>query len=193
MHRSRAIALVVAFGAVAAAAACASGSVGRPVAEASPVLPARIPSAEREIYALVVAHVFQRGPSDTLLVVDESPAYHDLPAHNFLRRGKDIVPPPLPARLSALSAGGTPVLAKAFPPPARTLPAARARRLAAERLGGTGILAVTPIAFTDDSAQALVYYEVWCGSLCGGGYEVWLVRGPDGRWVQRQEMTHWVS
>ncbi|MFL5574708.1 MAG: hypothetical protein ACJ79S_01860, partial [Gemmatimonadaceae bacterium] len=63
----------------------------------------------------------------------------------------------------------------------------------AERLGGTKVLAVTPIAFSDDSAQALVYYEVWCGDLCGGGYELWFVRGAAGRWRLRQETTHWVS
>jgi hypothetical protein len=82
---------------------------------------------------------------------------------------------------------------EAFPPPVRILSAKRARRLAAERLGGAGVLAITPVAFTDDSAQALVYYEVWCGDLCGGGYELWLVRESDGHWELRQEMAHWVS
>ena len=193
MNRSHGLTLAFAFATAGAVAACGAGTVGRPAARAGPVLPREIPGAEREIYAVVVAHAFEGGRPDTLLLVSESPAYRDLPADNFLRHGKAVVPSPLPGRLSVLSAGGAPVDVESFPAPARALPTESARSLAAARLGGTKAIAVTPVAFTDDSTQALVYYEVWCGRVCGGGYELWLVRGHDGHLCLRQEMTHWVS
>jgi hypothetical protein len=193
MNSSHGLVLAFAFATAGAVAACGAGAVGRAAAHAGPLLRHESPSAEREIYALVVAHSFGGRRPDTLLLVSESPTYHDLPADNFLRRGKAVVPPPLPRRLSALSAGRAPADVEAFPAPVRTLHTESAQRLATERLGGTKVLAVTPVAFTDDSVQALVYYEVWCGRACGGRYELWLVRGPDGRWQLRQEITHWAS
>jgi hypothetical protein len=49
---------------------------------AGAVVPPAIPTAEHEIYALVVAHAFEGGRPDTTLLVSESPAYHDLPVDN---------------------------------------------------------------------------------------------------------------
>lgn len=193
MNSSHGLVLAFAFATAGAVTACGTGTVGRASAHAGPVPPHEIPSPEREIYAVVVAYAFEGGQPDTLLLVSESPAYHALPADNFLRHGKAMVPPPLPARLSALSAGRAPVDVEAFPAPMHPLLTESVHRLAEARLGGTKVLAVTPVAFTDDSTQALVYYEVWCGRLCGGGYELWLVHGYDGRWHVRQEMAHWVS
>lgn len=193
MNDYHSLVLAFAFAAASSVVACGPDVMGRRAAHSGPVAPHEVPSAEREIYSIVVGHAFEGGRPDTLLLVSESPAYSDLPAENFLRHDKAVVPPPLPARLSALSTDHAPVHEEAFPAPVRPLSSESARRLAEARLGGTKVLAVTPVAFTDDSTQALVYYEVWCGRLCGGGYELWFVRGHDGRWRIRHEMTHWVS
>jgi hypothetical protein len=193
MKRSHAFGFLFALGAAGALAACTTGMVERPVAQAAPDVPPKTLSAESEIYAILVAHALSGGRTDTLFLAAESPAYQELPADSFLRRGKEVVPRPLPARLSVLSVAGAAVSVEVFPAPARAMSAAHAQQLAAERHGGMKVLAVTPIAFDDDSTQALVYYETWCGSLCGGGYELWLVRGPDERWRLRQEMIHWMS
>ena len=68
-----------------------------------------------------------------------------------------------------------------------------ASQIVEERLGGMAFLAVTPVAFADDSSQALVYYEKRCGPLCGSGHELWFIRGADGLWTLRQEIAHWRS
>jgi hypothetical protein len=165
-----------------------SGCAARPR-----VAPLHVARASAGIYEALLAHAFPAGRPDTILLDDKTVSYHDLPAGNWLRRGKDVVPSPLPARLSALSAAALAVPPQVFAAPVRLLSTASALRLAERRLGGTTILAVTPIAFTDDSSQALVYYDARCGGLCGGGYELWFVRAADGRWVLRQDLAHWIG
>ena len=169
----------------------AVGVVGCAARGAAP--PATASTIHAEVYAALVAHAFPSGRPDTILLEEKTVTYREIPEGNSLRRGKDVVPIPLPSRLTSLSAEPLPVRPEDFPAPVRLLPPTRARQLAAERLGGTMVLAVTPIVFSNDSSQALVYYDGHCGALCGAGYELWLVRSADGRWLLRQDMSHWRS
>ena len=66
-------------------------------------------------------------------------------------------------------------------------------RIAARGLGGAKVVFVTPVAFNKDQSEALVYYEIECGGLCGGGYTLWLKRNGSGAWLVRRQLMHWVS
>lgn len=166
----------------------ATGCAARPT-----TVPRTVPSASVAIYGALLDHAFPRGLPDTVLLEEQTASYRELPADNWLRRGKEPVPPPLAARLSALSASSHAIVSAAFPVPVRLLSSARARQLATDHLGATSVLVVTPIAFAADSSQALVYYDARCGAICGGGYELWFVQQVSGRWVLRQEVAHWRS
>jgi hypothetical protein len=64
------------------------------------------------------------------------------------------------------------------------------RRFPAQR----GFIRVTPVAYSSDSLDALVYYEFYCGSLCGGGVVVSLTRRePAKRWKPRVTLFIWES
>src|SRR5690554_5476313 len=129
MKRSHAFGFLFALGAAGALAACTTGMVERPVAQAAPDVPPKTLSAESEICAILVAHALSGGRTDTLFLAAESPAYQELPADSFLRRGKEVVPRPLPARLSVLSVAGAAVSVEVFPAPARAMSAAHAQQL----------------------------------------------------------------
>jgi hypothetical protein len=54
-------------------------------------------------------------------------------------------------------------------------------------------LRFTPVAFSADTLDALVYYEYYCGGLCGEGSAVWLRGQSSGRWQVRKIVGFWVS
>lgn len=51
----------------------------------------------------------------------------------------------------------------------------------------------SPVAYSEDGNNALVYMEYHCGPLCASGDAYWLVRDADGRWRVRQRVQFWVS
>lgn len=52
---------------------------------------------------------------------------------------------------------------------------------------------LSPVAFSADSTEAMVYREVHCGGLCGDGTLYWLRRSSDGRWSVIGSLMFWVS
>jgi hypothetical protein len=57
-----------------------------------------------------------------------------------------------------------------------------------------GYLGLSPVAFSADSLDALVYYEYHCGGLCGRGDAVWLNRSAaTDRWRLRKRVMFWIS
>ena len=54
-------------------------------------------------------------------------------------------------------------------------------------------MSASPVAYSADGEQALVYLERHCGSLCGSGDIVWLVRGSTVTWRIQRVFNVWVS
>jgi hypothetical protein len=62
------------------------------------------------------------------------------------------------------------------------------------RFNAAGWLSVSDVIFSPDQSDALVYYEMRCGDLCGVGAYVWLNRGSRGSgWVIQKRIVSWVS
>ena len=62
------------------------------------------------------------------------------------------------------------------------------------RFNADGWLSVSDVVFAPDQSNALVYYEVRCGGLCGVGAYVWLSRMSGGsRWAIQRHIVSWVS
>jgi hypothetical protein len=62
------------------------------------------------------------------------------------------------------------------------------------RFNAGGFLSVSDVVFSPDQSDALVYYEVRCGGLCGVGAYVWLSRDSSGSpWTIRRRIVSWVS
>ena len=51
----------------------------------------------------------------------------------------------------------------------------------------------SPVAFSKDGINALVYMAYYCGALCASGDAYWLSRAGDGRWRLRQRIQAWAS
>jgi hypothetical protein len=59
--------------------------------------------------------------------------------------------------------------------------------------GNRGIIGLSPVAFSADTSQAFVYYTYHCGSLCGHGVALWLIRKHGGDWHIVKDILFWVS
>jgi hypothetical protein len=133
-------------------------------------------------------------------VVFRAPAGVPVTWQDFAR-----VPAGLPAQLEAISA--TPRASSALPLPRPVIVLTRAeseqirqaqpkdwwtefaRRYPTQR----AVLAFSPIAFSKDSASALVEFVSNCGDNCGGGQLVWMERRPGGGWIVRRTYSLWVN
>ncbi|HEY1306667.1 MAG TPA: hypothetical protein VGF24_24100 [Vicinamibacterales bacterium] len=51
----------------------------------------------------------------------------------------------------------------------------------------------TPVFFTADGRRAVVYFEHYCGNLCGEGTPVWLTRTTAGAWQIGGGLMVWNS
>lgn len=110
-----------------------------------------------------------------------------------IRRQQDSLPPGLVERLRAVAARPGDARRLPLPREVRIVSPTRSRQLQAQGHGGTVVYALSPVAFSADSTDALVYVERHCGALCGNGRAVWLVRASDGRWTVRGEVLHYAS
>ncbi len=53
----------------------------------------------------------------------------------------------------------------------------------------SGLLTFSPVAFSTDGTQALLYYDYACGGRCGNSDLVWLSPGSNKRWQIRKVLT----
>jgi hypothetical protein len=142
---------------------------------------------------------------DTLLFGDSTLRFH-LPsdASRSWRAQFDSIPQ-LPTRLEEISKTRVATASLAFPRPMRVLAGAELREIFSAGPSGwaefyrrypnqRSYLDVSPVAFSADSLDALVYYEHHCGGLCGSGEAVWLSRpAATDRWRIRKKVMFWVS
>jgi hypothetical protein len=115
----------------------------------------------------------------------------------------DSIPSELPSKLEVASQNPQPSTALPLPRPIRVLTDAEIIELAKRGKGGSlsvvsrrnpqeKYLRLTPVVFTPDSSDALVYYEYVCGPQCAGGDAVWLKRDRMRSWKVRKILGFWV-
>ena len=140
------------------------------------------------VYAAVVRDALGQVP-DVLLVVDTTAVFEPGPVLG------DTLPEgviALAKELQKLSAHPRPSRELPLPSRVTLLPRGEALALADSGLGGTKVLEVTPIAFSPGGSEALVYYELHCGALCGTGVVVWLMR-REGKWSVAERFVRWAA
>jgi hypothetical protein len=147
------------------------------------------------------------GRGDTLVVEDSTLRYNPPNPPSLSPRPQgDSVPAELFLRLQQVSQIVRPTATLPITRPARLITAGDLKEIFStgpnpgwgefkrRYPGHSGWLRFTPVAFTADSLNAMVYYEYHCGSLCGGGNAVWMVRSPNARaWRIHRVMTLWIS
>ncbi|MBB4638336.1 hypothetical protein [Longimicrobium terrae] len=141
------------------------------------------------VHDAVIASAW-RGPGPAQ-VEDSTPVFI-LPAQPLppmIQRQIAALPDGLAQRLAAISATRTPSAALPLPAGTALVDSGESRRIQEEGYGGAVMLAVSPVAFSDDSTHALVYLEQHCGPVCGSGKVVWLARDSRGRWRVRGEVV----
>ena len=154
------------------------------------------PKQNQEVYARAIDAIFRedvdvRHPRNIQVftssaTVDQFPqsSYQSRVADSAGRRVVwDEIPIALRDSLQATLGQPTKISPEALPPEAHTR----------DDRDSTGIvLSVSPVAYTTDSAQALVYIEVHCGGLCGGADIIYL-RKIDSAWVIAGTFPLWRS
>lgn len=158
-------------------------------------------SAEANVYAALFESVMPPLRPGAIVVVDSTAS---LPA-GFLssRFGKrDSMPPELPATLDRLMQAKHPAAKLHFSRPVLLVPDTTLRAIfiaggwtefRRRYAGQHGFLRVSPVALSADSLDALVYYELRCGGLCGTGEALWISRRGTNRWHLRKRFHFWSS
>jgi hypothetical protein len=161
-----------------------------------------------EVYATLVDSAYTRPTPDTLLVAESTVAFRIPPVgtRSEWRRKYDSIPAELPAALAAASRSKRPSSELPLPRPVRFIAHAELTEIFARGVGEgwqefyrryprqRNYLAFSPVVFSADSVDALVYLEYHCGGLCGGGDLYWLTRTGNGRgWRVQKKVMFWVS
>ena len=178
---------------------------------AQPDLPGRAAtragSTEAAVYAALLDSIGPKPLPDTLLLGDTTLSFRmpsrEVPAE--WRAQFDSIPEDLPLKLEEASLRRRPSSELRLPRPASFVTRTELidifvngphgwqdfyQRYPAHR----GYMESSPIAFTTDSLNALVYYEYRCGGLCGHGEVVWLRRQTrDAPWRIRKRIELWIS
>jgi len=150
-----------------------------------------LPRDDAGVYGAVVAAAYQdRVRPDTIVVQDSTPRF-DTTAM-VLPGEQRIGPANLRTKLMAASEHKASTRSLALPFPVERMAERDAKDRAQSALGGLYIFAFTPVVYSPDRRQAFLYYEVWCGGLCGWGAEALLRRASDG-WVIEKQADHWES
>ena len=147
-----------------------------------------VPSAEARIYAAVLRDAQRNARQDSLRIESQTVVFGGIPQGVLSRqRVLAVLPAGLIERLATISA--VPRDVRMLPLPARTRVVApdESRQLQERGRGGLAIFGLSPIAFSDDSANALVVVRSACGPLCGGATAVWYAADPAGTWRKRGE------
>jgi hypothetical protein len=163
-------------------------------------------SASQQVYAAVFDSLYKQPESDTVLIAASTIKFRvPTNARATWQQQFDSIPPDLARQLEVASQNQQPSTALALPRPIRVLSGSEILEIFKS---GTGegwtefyrryprqrkSLRLTPVVFTSDSLDALVYYEYYCGSLCAGGDAVWLKRDKTQRWKIRKVVGFWVS
>jgi hypothetical protein len=158
------------------------------------------------VYAALIASLPMRRVPDTLLLVDSTLQFR-APGGGVpqWRTQFDSIPPELSHGLDALSRSKRASEQLPLPRPVRIVSAAALREIFSLGVRGgweelhrrypnqRGYLRFSPVAFSADTLDALVYYESHCGGLCGRGAAVWLTRRASAHWRVRKVVQFWVS
>ena len=176
----------------------------RPLATSQPAPTPEPPDAG--VYAALLNSISTRPAPDMLLLGDSTLSFR-VPrgAVASWRIRFDSIPSSLPQTLEAVSRTKRPSSSLPLPRPARIVTHATLREIfvAGRRDAWDEFyrryprqreyLRFTPVAFSADSLDALVYYEYHCGLECGGGDAVWLSRRGGGGWRVQKVIGFWVS
>lgn len=161
-------------------------------------------SPETAVYAAVLDGIGMGSLPDTLLFRDSTLQFPAGAVRSF-RDQFDSMSSQLPVRLEEISKTRVATESLALPRPMRVLTGAEFREIFSGGPGGwaefnrrypkqRGFLGLSPVAFSADSLDALVYYEYNCGGRCGRGATVWLSRSTAAdRWRVRRHVTFWNS
>lgn len=144
----------------------------------------------RGVYAFVLEHAVGRTKAKNVIVELETLPFTPLPPGNGLLWHKELPPESLTSSLARLAAAIRAVDPAEFAPDVQILAKEVAIRRVADAFGNSPVVAVSPVAFNADLTEALVYYEIHCARMCGGGAELWL-RRQGKSWRLRQEIVHW--
>ena len=161
---------------------------------------------DTDVYAALIASIHTRQIPDTLLVGDSTLQFR-APQGGVprWRTQFDAVPAELTHGLETLSRSRRASAQLSLPRPVRIVSADALREIFSPRMRGgwqefhrrypnqRGYLRFSPVAFSADTLDALVYYESHCGGLCGRGEAVWLTRRASAHWRVRKVVGCWVS
>jgi hypothetical protein len=151
---------------------------------------------EKLVYTAVVSMLGQE-PSDTLLVGDSSIVFTippELVPSSWWNKKVDSLPEKLVAELVIKSKIKRASGKMSLPPPFKVvigpslddlwrLNTEAGWRTFKERYPrNTKVVYFSPVAFSTDSSEALVYLRYHCGPLCGELILVWLKRDDTGNW-----------
>ena len=131
--------------------------------------------AESAVYAAMLTTALPQHVEYAPVVARTTIRYRPV-ADNRRRPGEEPIPPELMADLDSLSRRPWALDSAFFLRPVQFVGRREGLRIAARGLGGAKVVFVTPVAFNADQSQALVYHEIECGGLRGGGYTLWLER-----------------
>jgi hypothetical protein len=176
----------VAFAIVVAATTACRGTTARDSA-------AGLVTDEQSVYAALFTEAARRTGGKTVWVEATTSSYvaPSAGASFMFQRRLDSLPPGLSTRLALVSAAAKDARRLALPVWVRIADSTTSQRIQETGLGAAVVYSVSPIAFSEDSRNALVYRESLCGAVCGYGEVLWFARELDGTWHQRAHVILW--
>jgi hypothetical protein len=160
--------------------------------------------SDAAVYAAVLDSAYRGALPDTLVLEDSTAVFHARDGTSvWSREHLDSVPGELVSALARLSARPRPSGSLALPRPIRVFteadlvgPSRAACDAARDEFTrryprAQGYLSLSPIGYSADRTQALVYSERGDGGCHRSGVAVWLVRDGGGAWRHRQLIGMW--
>jgi hypothetical protein len=158
------------------------------------------------VYAAIRDSLRPQSDSDTILVAD-STVVADFTDVSGYRLPTDSVVVNLIAELARVSAAQRPSSALGLPFANRVVSRVESDTILARQQYGPGragerthpsprfIYSFSPVAYTKDGLNAVVYYGYTCGyGLCGAGNVLWLTRrATDTEWRVQRQIYGWLN
>lgn len=144
-------------------------------------------SSDSAIYAAFF-ETLNRQPHDTVFAEEQSIVFQGISPHY------DSVAPGLAVVLAQISAPPHKTATLHLPPPIVILSAATPQAVRDRAVNGSpgqapygsqgvrGVWQLSPIAYSRDGGDAMFYYRLVCGGLCGEETVVWATRDSRQRW-----------